>query len=496
MPASYWIESTPETSYGALEGALRVDVAVIGGGMAGLATAARLQDAGADVAVLEARRIACGTSGNTTAKLTAGHGLVYGPLVRLHGEEVGRLYARANAEAIEWIVRRADDEGIDCDIERTPNYVYAESAQQASDVEEEARIARRLGLPATYVTETPLPFAVHGAARLDDQAQFHPRKFLLGLAARLVERGAHLFERTRAMKIDGTGPLRVRAREGEVVAGSVVIATHLPFLDRGAFFAKAHARVSYALTAPIDAPPEGMFINVGAPTRTIRAVPHAARTLLLVGGEGHRVGEEPRTDERYAAVEDWLRSTFPHAGPVTHRWSAHDYVSVDRLPYAGPLTRGSGNILVATGFGKWGLTNAVAAAESLSGLALGVTDRWQGLYRSRRRLPARAFPAFAHENANVARHLLGDRISSRRRRADARLQPGEGVVRRVGGRHVATARTRDGVTHAVSAVCTHLGCVVSWNTAEETWDCPCHGSRFEADGAVVEGPATRPLDPV
>ena len=498
VPTSYWIDSTERTAYPALSEPLRVDVAIAGGGIVGLTTALLLRDAGLSVAVLEARRIVEGTTGNTTAKLTAGHGPFYAPLVRRFGEEAARAYAEANVAAIDWVVESARRLEIDCDLERTSNYVYGETEREAQQLREEADVERGLGLPATFVRETPLPFPVAGAVRLDDQAQFHPRKFLLAAAERLVDSGGLVYEQTRAHDVEGRSSLRLRTGGPDVEAGHVVLATHLPFLGRGLFFARAHPGRSYALTAPIDRAdaPAGMFINVGKPTRTIRVVPDGERSLLLVGGNGHRPGEGPRTDEPYRDLERWTRSTFPVAGEITNRWSAHDYTAVDRLPYVGPLTRRSPRILVATGFGKWGLTNGVAAAHVLADSILERPNPYADLYRATRLTLRASAASFVRENANVGRHFVADRLSTADRELLDGLEPGgQGVVVRAGRRQVAVSRDGEGSLRPLSAACTHLGCIVSWNPAERTWDCPCHGSRFDPQGAVLEGPATEPLSP-
>lgn len=261
------------------------------------------------------------------------------------------------------------------------------------------------------------------------------------------------------------------------------------------FFAKAHPHRSYALTVPIDGEraPEGMFINAGTPTRSIRVVADGDRRLLLVGGEGHKPGEEPDTERRYRTLESFARDRFGVDGDATHRWSTQDYLSVDRVPYVGRLTRRSGHLLTATGYGKWGLTNGTVAGQILADDVLGRENPWASLYDAKRLKPKASAKKFAVENAKVARHFVGDRFS---RGSDVEaLKPGEGTVVRAGRRHVAVSRADDGTLHAVSAACTHLGCLVAWNTAERSWDCPCHGSRFTPEGSVIQGPAVDDLEP-
>ena len=490
---SYWIETTEPTSYEPLGNGIEVDVAVLGAGITGLTAAYLLSREGRSVAVVEMKRIVRGVTGYTTAKLTAGHGLIYGDLIDRFGERRARIYADSNQGAIARVRQIASELGIDCELEPASNYVYGESPEEAERIRREVEAAQRLGLPATFVTETPLPYPVSGAIRLDDQAQFHPRKYLLPLVE-AVARSGHVFEDTRALAVRDGSPCVVRTNRGELRARDVVVASHIPFLDRGLLFAKVHPHRSYAVTARVDpdAIPEGMFLNAGTPTRSVRSIPHEGGRLLLVGGDGHKPGEEPDTERRYRNLEEFARRFDPNA-EVTHGWSTQDYLSVDKVPYVGRLTRRSRHVFVATGFGKWGMTNGTVAATILADLVLGRENGWLELYDAKRVDPRASARKLVSENANVARHFVADRIRPPGSREPAELKPGEGTVIRRGGRLLAVSRDDDGGLRAVSAVCTHLGCVVAWNPAERSWDCPCHGSRFRADGTVIQGPAVEDL---
>jgi glycine/D-amino acid oxidase-like deaminating enzyme/nitrite reductase/ring-hydroxylating ferredoxin subunit len=489
VPESYWVASTPPTSYAPLDGDVEGDVAVVGGGITGLTAAALLQRAGRNVVVVEHDRIASGASGYNTAKLTSGHNLVYERLLKRFGEAKTRLYAQANESAIDFV----EAQGIECDFRRPPNFVYAAAGEDPDAVRREAEACARVGLPASFVTETTLPYPVLGAVRLERQAEFHPRKYLLGLAARFVEGGGTIHEQTTALEVDDGDPATVRTSRGAIRAQHVIVASHLPFADRGLFFAKAPPSASYALIAPVDpaAAPEGMFINTGQPSRSIRVVPDGDRTLLLVGGEGHVPGAERDTRRRYAALEDFLRRHWD-AGEVEQRWYTMDYVSVDEVPFVGPLTPRSRHLWTATGYRKWGLSNGTAAGMLLADLALGRESPWAGLYDAHRRGTLASTKLYT-ENAKVGARFFGDRLAPRFGSVDA-IAPGEGTVLRVRGRQTAVHRDDDGALHALSPVCTHLRCLVRWNTAERSWDCPCHGSRFDPrTGAVLHGPAVEPL---
>jgi Rieske Fe-S protein len=354
---------------------------------------------------------------------------------------------------------------------------------------------RRAGLSVELTTETDLPFPVLGAIRSDSQAQFHPRKFLQALAEKIVGDGSHLYEKTRVSDVRSGDDCTVVTNRGTIRAGHVVLATHLPFLDRGLFFAKAHPRKSYAIAARIQSQaPLGMYISVEQPTRSIRSTPgHDGSRFVVIGGEGHKPGREQDTRRRYEALEGFLHERFD-AERVEYRWSTHDYMPLDRLPYIGRIRRTDDRVLVATGFAKWGLTKGVVAAAILRDAILGRDNPWATVYNAKRVTVKSSASTFVTENAKVGSWFFGDRLRSRKRRDVVNaLEVDDGAVARVGGHYVAIHRDDEGRLQAVSARCTHLGCLVGWNSADGTWECPCHGSQFAADGGLLQGPATEPL---
>jgi glycine/D-amino acid oxidase-like deaminating enzyme/nitrite reductase/ring-hydroxylating ferredoxin subunit len=493
---SFWLATTPRTAYPALTGEVKVDVAVIGAGITGVLTGYLLKQEDRTVGLLDSKRILRGATGYTTAKLTAGHGVLYAELIATFGEDGARVYAESNQAAIERVAAIARDLAIDCDLERKPNYVYAEHDEEVERLRSEVEAMRRVGLPAAYVTAVPLPFPVAGAIRLDGQAQFHPRKFLLPLADRIPGDGSHVFEESAALTVKEGEPCEVRTNRGIVRAREVVVATHLPFLDRGLFFTKAHPHRSYAVAAALDGDkaPEGMFINAGTPTRSIRTLRDGQRTLLQVGGQGHVPGEEADTPRRYRIVEDFLREHWPAAGEVEYRWSTQDYLSVDRVPYVGRLRRRSKHVRIATGYSKWGMSNGTVAALLLADAVLGRENPWAPLYDAKRVKPRAAAKRFLAGNASAGWHLVRGRVGGTARGTPEGLEPGEGAILRLGARRRACYRDDGGVLHVLSPVCAHLGCIVAWNPAERTWDCPCHGSRYTGEGKVIQGPAVRDLE--
>jgi glycine/D-amino acid oxidase-like deaminating enzyme/nitrite reductase/ring-hydroxylating ferredoxin subunit len=493
-PRSLWLDPPPRAARPRLDEDRRFDVAVLGGGITGLTAALLLSRAGRSTGLLESRTIASGTSGHTTAKVTSQHGVAYADLRGSHGADAARLYAESNEAAKERIAGFVA-EGIECDFRPRSAYLYAETAPERRKLEREAEAAREAGLPVELIDSTPLPYDVAGALRCPDQGEMHPGRYLAGLADMLEQSGGEIFESTAALSVKQGEPCRIRTERCTVQAHHVVVATLLPFLDRGGFFARAFPSRSYAVAASIEeAPPEGMFINIGSPTRSIRSQPSADGELLLVGGEGHHVGTAEAQPERYEKLIEFAHRNWT-VNAVINRWSAQDYTTDDGVPYVGLLYPLSERIHAATGFGKWGLTGGTAAAMIIADAIAGEENPWHSLYSTRRVKPIAGGPRILLENTRAGLSFVTDRIAERGRRPINELARGEGGIVSAGGQKVAAFRGDDGRLHAVSTRCTHLGCQVRWNAAERTWDCPCHGSRFSVEGEVLNAPAVHPLPP-
>jgi glycine/D-amino acid oxidase-like deaminating enzyme/nitrite reductase/ring-hydroxylating ferredoxin subunit len=493
---SFWLETTPETDYPPLEGDLSVDVAVLGAGITGLTAATLLKRAGKSVAVVESRRIVRGASGYTTAKVTAGHGVIYSELEDTFGRAGARMYGQSNQAAVERVAQLVAEDGIDCDFERKANYVYAETGDEVASLRAEAEAAKRTGLDASFVEEPPLPYETAGAVRLENQAQFHPRKYLLALAETIPGDGSHLFEETAATSVENGEPCVVETDRGSLNAQDVIVATHLPFEDSALFFTKAHPHRSYAVAAPIEpaAAPDGMFINSGVPTRSVRTIRDGDRLLVQVGGEGHKPATEDDTPARYRTLEDFLHEHWPQAGAVEYRWSTQDYMSVDRVPFIGRLRRTSAHVFAATGYSKWGMTSGTLAGMLLTDRILGRENPWADLYDAKRIKPKAGLRRFVSGNAAAGYHFLADRLRAPGRLQIEALGPGEGTIVGARRRKRAVYRDETGVLHVLSPVCQHLYCHVRWNPAERSWDCPCHGSRYTGEGRVIQGPTMKPLE--
>lgn len=488
---SQWIDTTPESSFPALSEDLRVDTAIVGGGITGITAATHLAEAGRTVALLEKDRVITKVTGHTTAKLTSKHGIVYDRLVSNFGEKKARQYAEANEAAIDEVETRVDERGIDCEFRRSPGYTYASSYRDRKTVKDEAKAAQRLGLPASYVDNVPLPFTDAPAVRFDDQAQFHPRKYLLALAEDLADAG-HVFENTRVTDVTPGNPCRVTTNRGVVTADNVVVASHFPFIDRGFYFARMAPKRSYLLAARLSDPPPGMFYNTGSPYFSVRSYPDADDDLILIGGQSHETGQDGETTDRYRELASTARERFDIES-IEYRWSTQDYTSVDGVPFIGKLGPTAENVYVGTGYGGWGMTNGTAAGGILADLVRGESNPWADVFDPMRFKPKASAKTFTSENVENTLRLVADRIRIPESGDRYSVSACEASVVRENGYPIGVYRDDEGEVHAVSAICPHMKCLVTWNDAEKSWDCPCHGSRFDCDGTVLDGPATRDL---
>ncbi len=400
--------------------------------------------------MLELHRVAGGTTGHTTGKVTSQHGLTYAELVRQHGEDRARGYGQANEAGVALVASLTDELEIDCALTRAPAYVFTQQADQRAAVEEEARVAARLGLPAALADPAEVPLAgVLAAVRFDDQLHFDAAHYCQALAAAIVAGGGAVHERTRAEAVkEQDDGVVVRTPRGQVRAGHAVVATLLPFVDTGGFFAKARASRAYGLAATVADPERvGMFISAEQPTRSTRPwLRGDGQTGLIVVGEEHPTGGETETEQHYQALEDWARATFA-VESIEYSWSAHDYTTVDHIPYVGRSPRRQ-RTWVATGFRKWGLSNGTAAGILLTELIEGRSHPWADVFDATRIGGRQAVTKLVTENAKVGAHLVGDWLGRLKARPVERLGLGEGGVVRRDGKVFGAYRYPDGATTA------------------------------------------------
>ncbi|EID76249.1 MULTISPECIES: FAD-dependent oxidoreductase [Rhodococcus] len=464
----------------------RYDTVVVGAGVTGLITGLLLARAGQHVAVVEARTIGAVTTGNTTGKVSVLQGTRLAEIGRRHASHILRSYVEGNLEGQQWLLRYCHDREIP--VGTAPDFTFAQTESGVDAVRAQYTAARSAGLPVRLVPELEIPVPHVDAVTLDDQAFLDPMPVLHAVARDLITHGGDVFEHRRVTSVRTLVRFHVLSTpDGDIEARRVVLATGTPILDRGGFFARLKAERSYAAAFRVPGgAPGGMYLTADQPTRSLR--PAEAGRVLVVGGNGHDVG---RSTSPQAAVDDllaWTGRHFPGATP-THRWSAQDYSSLNALPYVGPLVPGSDGILIATGYGKWGLSNGVAAGLVLAGRILGGHMRWGEAFQSYSPTQLFDLPAAVKANGEVAVEMVagwGDALVGRQR--------GQGRARIVReGLLPVGEYTSDGHTERVCAVCPHLGGVLRWNDAEASWDCPLHGSRFTAGGTLLEGPATTDL---
>jgi glycine/D-amino acid oxidase-like deaminating enzyme/nitrite reductase/ring-hydroxylating ferredoxin subunit len=496
--SSLWLDRHPQTDDlpGSSPGGHH-DVVVLGAGLAGLCTAWALQRDGVDVAVVEAGRVAGLTTGHTTAKLTVLHGAIYSRITASLGAEAAAIYADANNIALGEIVGLVKDLDIDCDLTTSTAWTVADGSAR-DQVDAETVAAAAAGLRVLSDTDLGLPFGVAAAVGVPNQAHFHPVRFCAGLAEHLRRRGVPIVEHCRALDIDEShGRCRIVTERGTLTAGMVVQATHLPFNDPALLAGRTRPERSYALAGfPAADLPSGMFLSLDGHwslrPATLPGADSGERPGWIVGGLGHPMTANVGDARHHQDLERMARGQFLFTD-VTHRWSTFDYTSTDGIPYIGRLSPGTQRRFVATGFGKWGMTTSMVAARIIADTVAGRSNPHAALFdatRLRRPIGTRSFAA---HNAQVAVRFAGDRL---RHRGNGTAPPrNTGRVKGVGWKLVAESTSSDGETVRVQARCTHLGCIVDFNDADNSWDCPCHGSRFSCDGSVLQGPATAPLPP-
>jgi Glycine/D-amino acid oxidases (deaminating) len=494
LPQSYWTASADIPEFPRAEGDLSADVVIVGAGITGITAGYLLAQEGRSVILLEAGRVLHGTTGHTTAKITAQHGVIYDELISHFGEDKARLYYEANRNALQFIKQTVESEKIGCDFSVQDAILYAESEQTASQLEKERQAYAKLGIAGEIRGSIGLPVPIQSALAMTDQAQFHPLSYLTALITRAVQRGAQVYEKTTVVKVEeGENPVVVTEEGHRIQGRHVISASHFPFLDwKGFYFARMHAERSYVLGVKVGQPyPGGMYINVDKPKRSVRLALDGPEPLILIGGDGHKAGQSTCTINHYEALQAFAETHFD-VKEIAYRWSTQDLVTLDKVPYVGRVTQETDNVLVATGYRKWGMTNGTAAAHMLKNLVLGIDDPYLAIYDPSRFHADPDIRTFVTNNLDVAKNLIAGKTEMVYR-SPSDIGANEGSVVRVNGKRAGAYRDPDGALHLVDTTCTHMGCETVWNEGDRTWDCPCHGSRFSYTGEVIEGPAKKPL---
>ena len=492
-PESFWREINLP-SFEKLSEHTSVDIAIVGGGITGITAGYLLINEGFKVAILEAGSILSGTTGHTTAKITAQHGLIYDELINHFGLEKAALYYNSANESLEFIRKIVKEKQIDCDFIQEDAMIYATSDEYAQKIENELEAYGKIGINGNLIDGIPFDIQTKATLSMRDQAQFHPLKYLEQLVHNFVKAGGIIYEGTTATEIgEGDQPVVITRDGYRVKCKNVIAASHFPFVDKmGFYFARMYQERSYVLGVKVQKEyPGGMYISADSPTRSLRYTPYNDEKLILVGGDSHKTGQGVDMIKHYEALEAFAEETFGIT-EFPYRWSTQDLITIDKVPYIGSITKQKSGIYIATGYRKWGMTNGTTAALLLRDLIIEANNPYKELFDPARFQADPSLKKVISINADVAKHLIKGKLEVASKEP-SELENDEGSVVMINGKRAGAYKDTEGKLHFVDTTCTHMGCETEWNAGERTWDCPCHGSRFSYDGEVFNGPAKKPL---
>lgn len=496
---SYWIESVKSEKkvFSRLEKDARADVCIIGGGLTGLTTAYYLSKTNLKVILLEKARICEHTSGNTTAKITSQHDLFYDYLIQSQGKEKAKQYLEANEEAIKNIENIVKEENIDCDFERTDNYVYTLKQEELEKIKKEVEAVQKLGFPAEFTTNSELPFDILGGIKFPKQAQFNPCKYANGLVNSITKKeNVAIFENTKVVDLKEAENLlyKIITETGYcITAKHVVIASHYPIINvPGYYFLKMYQEMSYLIGIETDKPLfKGMYINSETPAVSFRTAKKDGKDLLLIGGMGHKTGERKDISDRYKNLEAIAKKYYPDC-KIPYHWCTEDCISLDKIPYIGEFSSLMPNVYVGTGYKKWGMTTSNVAANIITDEILGKQNPYEEVFTSTRLEPVKNYKELGNMVKEVATSWTVEKLKISEEKLQD-LKKGEGGIIELENKKVGAYKDENGKIYIVKPVCSHLGCELTWNNLEKTWDCPCHGSRFDYKGKSIYDPSVKDL---
>lgn len=495
MKNSYWIESINFKSFPKLEKDLEVDVCVIGGGITGLSTAYYLTKNGYNVCLLERDKLAHNTTGNTTAKITSQHGLFYTYLINTFGTDFAKSYLNANEQAIKNIKEIIDNEQIDCDFEWQDNYVYTDSENELASIKKEVLNVNSLGFDAKFVDNINLPFPILGGICFPNQAQFHPLKYCKGLSDCILKNNGQIYENTKVYDVDKKQDYYTVKTDSSIVkAKYVVLASHYPIKNSpGYYFLKMYQESSYIIGFTTNSPLfEGMYINTKSPICSLRTVPYNNTRLVLMGGSEHKTGEKIDLSDCYRNLENKAKELFPDANILYH-WNTEDCISLDKIPYIGEFSELMPNLYVATGFKKWGMTTSNVAANIITDMIMKKENPYKDTFKSTRFNPIKNGTEFVNMLKQTTTSLVLNKFKVSKDTLDS-IKNDEGKIVELEDTKLGIYRDKNGKYYAIKPVCSHLGCELSWNNLDKTWDCPCHGSRFSYTGKSLYEPSIKDIE--
>ena len=492
---SYWVETTSRPSFPKLEKDLETDVCIIGAGITGIMTAYMLLNKGLKITIIEKGEICSGVTENTTAKITSQHGLIYNYLEVTFGTEFAKLYLESNEEAIDIIEETIQKENIDCDFQRTDNYIYTCTNEYLQRIKDEVETVKRLGLEAELIEKAKLPFEIKSGIKFPNQAKFHPLKYLYKIAEILKDNGVEVYTNSivQDTKKTSTG-YEVITETNSIKAKYVVMATHYPIKSfPGLHFLKMYQDRSYAIAieprAKIDT---GMYISAESPVASFRPI---NEELLIISGQDHKTGDNSTNVEVcYKSLETYSKEIYPSM-KVKYRWATQDCVSLDKVPYIGDFSTLMPNMFIATGYKKWGMTTSHVAAGIIRDKILGEHNKYQEVYKATRFQPLKNYKEMGNMLKQSVYSLAINKIKMPKYKFED-LEKDSGGVVEFEGEKMGIYKDKNGKIYAVEPYCKHLGCELSWNNLEKTWDCPCHGSRYDYTGKLINEPAVKDLDKI
>ena len=465
---------------------------VVGGGITGLTAALLLQRAGKKTMIAEAHRIGFGTTGGTSAHINTFADTTFAEAESAFGQEGAQLFADAIQEGFTLIKTNISDYHINCDYESKTGYLYAENEEEVKQLADIYKGARKVSVAVQYVSGVPTPVPFQQALAFAGQAQFHPLKYIHGLQKAYLAAGGIIIENTRIDQVITEGQVHIA---GNIRAKKVIWATHMPPNINVLNFECAPYR-SYVMAVKLksDQYPEALIYDSQEPYHYVRSHVLDGQQLLVAGGLDHKTGHDD-PEKAFDDLEKYIRKYY-NVSSIKYRWSSQYYVPVDGLPYIGQIPLAADGVYCATGYNGNGMMLGSVAGKILSSLVLGRKNKYADLFSPSRIKPIDGFSEFVKENADVAYHFVADRLAVHETDTLQRLRPGTGKVVEIDGKKIAAYRDEAGIIHALSPVCTHAGCIVNWNSEEKSWDCPCHGARYDWTGKVLTGPATRDLQPI
>lgn len=494
---SFWIDSTKEilNPFPPLANDIQVDVCIIGGGITGVTTAYLLAKQGLRVCILEKDKIAHHTTGNTTGKITSQHDLFYHYLTTTFSSDFAKGYLEANENAISQIEQIVEKEQIACDFERQDNYVFTNSEQEVASIKHEVLAVNNLGFPAEFVDSISLPMDCLAGIKFPHQAQFHPLKYVAGLCDVILQNSGQIYEASKVYDVKKEGDSYLTYTKDHTVTSTyVVLACHYPILNApGFYFLKMYQEASYLIGIETKDPLfEGMYINAETPTLSFRTAVHDGKRILFIGGSNHKVGTKEDITDSYSYLENIAKSLYPDAS-IRYRWQTQDCVSLDKIPYIGEFSTMTPNMYVATGFKKWGMTTSHVAASLLTDKILGKENPYESIFLSTRFKPIKNGTEFTNMLKQTTESLILDKFKVPAETLSS-IEKDEGKIIEFENTKIGVYRDREGKYYALRPICSHLGCELSWNALEKTWDCPCHGSRFSYTGKSLYTPSIKDIE--